>query len=168
MEMAASDGGAAFERVAAELDYPMLIATTSADGEAAGCLVGFATQVSMRPTRFLVCLSEQDHTFAVAARANRLAVHYVTIDHAELARRFGEQTGDAIDKFERCEWTVSAGGVPVLAGAECWFAGPIVQIVLFGDHTGFVIEPDCRAASELSARLLSSLWAQDLDPGHGT
>lgn len=162
-----SVGAAAFEKVAAELDYPMLIATTGADGELAGCLVGFATQVSMSPARFLICLSDKNRTFAVAARASHLAVHYVTVGQVELARLFGEQSGDAIDKFEHCEWTMAAGGTPILTKAECWFSGPIVQVVTFGDHTGFVIEPDCGAAPELPAPLLSSRQVQDFDAGHG-
>ncbi|WP_038170999.1 flavin reductase family protein [Tomitella biformata] len=165
--MAASASGDAFEGVAAELDYPMLIATTSADGESTGCLVGFATQVSLQPARFLVCLSDKNYTHAVATRASHLAVHYIAADQVELARLFGEQTGDVINKLARCDWRLAADGLPVLTGAECWFAGPIVQVVPFGDHTGFVIEPDRGAAPERSAQLLSSLQVRSLEPGHG-
>ncbi|WP_024796713.1 flavin reductase family protein [Tomitella biformata] len=164
--MVASGSGDAFERAAAELDYPMLIATTSADGELSGCLVGFATQVSLLPARFLVCLSDKNHTFRVAGRASHLAVHYVAADQVELARLFGEQTGDTVDKFARCEWSMAADNLPVLAGAEFWFAGPIVNVVRFGDHTGFVIEPDRGDAAERSTELLSSLLVRDFEPGH--
>lgn len=37
----------------AELDYPMLIVTTRSGGELDGCLVGFSTQCSIDPARFL-------------------------------------------------------------------------------------------------------------------
>ena len=42
------------------LDYPMFIVTTRAGDERSGCLVGFASQVSIRPRRFLVGLSNID------------------------------------------------------------------------------------------------------------
>jgi flavin reductase (DIM6/NTAB) family NADH-FMN oxidoreductase RutF len=36
----------AFEKLVSLLDYPMFVVTTRAGDEPAGCLVGFATQVS--------------------------------------------------------------------------------------------------------------------------
>ena len=65
----------AFEKLVSMLDYPMYIVTTQADDERAGCLVGFTSQVSIGPPRFLVGLSERNHTFRVAQRATHLAVH---------------------------------------------------------------------------------------------
>ena len=56
-------GADAFERVVGRLDYPIYIATTSARGEPNGCLVGFATQCSIRPPRFLVCISDKNRTY---------------------------------------------------------------------------------------------------------
>lgn len=165
--MVVGDGGAAFERAVAKLDYPMLIATTCADGELSGCLVGFATQVSMDPARFLVCISNENHTFRVAANASHLAVHYIAAHRMALARLFGEQTGDEIDKFACCEWALSSDDVPVLADAEYWFTGPIIDRMSLGDHTGFVIEPDCGGASERSVELLSARSVRDFEPGHG-
>jgi flavin reductase (DIM6/NTAB) family NADH-FMN oxidoreductase RutF len=47
----------AFEKLVSLLDYPMFVVTTRAGDESAGCLVGFATQVSIRPPRFIVGLS---------------------------------------------------------------------------------------------------------------
>ena len=44
----------AFEKLVSLLDYPMFVVTTRAGDESAGCLVGFASQVSIRPPRFLV------------------------------------------------------------------------------------------------------------------
>ncbi|HEX8931084.1 MAG TPA: flavin reductase, partial [Actinomycetota bacterium] len=46
---------AALDRLVDRLDYPMLIVTAETDGERAGCLVGFATQCSIEPPRFLLC-----------------------------------------------------------------------------------------------------------------
>src|SRR5690606_8349284 len=48
----------AFDRFTDALDYPMYVVTAEADGERAGCLVGFGSQCSMRPARFMVWVSE--------------------------------------------------------------------------------------------------------------
>jgi flavin reductase (DIM6/NTAB) family NADH-FMN oxidoreductase RutF len=64
-----------FDDVSEVLDYPMFIVTTAYDGHAAGCLVGFATQTSIDPPRFLVGLSDMNRTHRVALKAPRLVVH---------------------------------------------------------------------------------------------
>jgi flavin reductase (DIM6/NTAB) family NADH-FMN oxidoreductase RutF len=46
-------------------DAPMYIVTVSTGRERAGCLMGFATQVSISPGRFLACLSIKNHTYRV-------------------------------------------------------------------------------------------------------
>ena len=59
----AEPGTEAFEKLVALLNYPMFVVTTGVGGTAAGCLVGFASQVSIHPPRFLVGLSTKNHTF---------------------------------------------------------------------------------------------------------
>ena len=78
-----------FNSLVSDLDYPMFIVTACADGERAGCLIGFATQASMDPARFLVGLSQRNRTYRVGIRAQLLAVHFVpeeapevVVDHA--------------------------------------------------------------------------------------
>ena len=93
------DGGAAFEALVGRLNYPMFIVTTAGDGQRAGCLVGFTSQVSIRPRRFLVALSDKNRTFRVALNSDRLVVHAVAPGDHDLAQLFGERTGDQIDKF---------------------------------------------------------------------
>ena len=51
------DVRAAFDAIVGNLEYPMFIVTTRAGEEPLGCLVGFATQTSIDPPRFIVCLS---------------------------------------------------------------------------------------------------------------
>ena len=68
-----------------ELDYPMFIVTVAASGELAGCLVGFTTQCSIDPPRFLVCLSVKNRTYRVAKRADALVVHLLPQGADELA-----------------------------------------------------------------------------------
>jgi len=55
-----------FDALVGGLDYPMFIVTAAAGGEREGCLVGFATQSSIDPPRFVVCLSKNNRTYRMA------------------------------------------------------------------------------------------------------
>jgi flavin reductase (DIM6/NTAB) family NADH-FMN oxidoreductase RutF len=135
------DPSEAFHELVGELDYPMFIATTSVEGERAGCLVGFATQCSIDPPRFLICLSDKNRTYRVARDADALAVHFVPSSAPRLAELFGSETGDEVDKFSRCEWHEGPGGVPILTGCDNWFVGEVLARHDFGDHVGFLLAP---------------------------
>jgi len=158
-------GAVAVHELIDELDYPMFIVTAAAGGERAGCLVGFTTQCSIDPPRFLVCLSDKNRTFRVAQGTDTLVVHLVP-EHAEnLAELFGSNTGDDIDKFERCSWTEGPGGAPILDECGNWFAGRILERVPAGDHWAFLLEP-VQAASDTSAGTFAFHRARRMDPGH--
>ena len=162
--------GNGFHAVTALLDYPMLVVTTAAgsgeDRERSGCLVGFATQASISPPRFLVGLSEANHTYRVALRASALAVHLLGADQDELARLFGEETGDRVDKFASCAWHDGPDGVPVLDDAVACFGGPVRDRIPLGDHVGFLVEPTWGEVRRASAPLLGFARAKRLHPGH--
>jgi flavin reductase (DIM6/NTAB) family NADH-FMN oxidoreductase RutF len=148
-----------------ELDYPMFIVTAAARGERAGCLVGFATQCSIDPLRFIVCLSDKNRTFRVAQAASLLAVHVVPEGADDLARLFGSETGDEIDKFERCSWTTGPEGTPVLDDCGNWFAGRILDRVDVGDHWAFLLAP-LRGADQAGEDAFSFQDARWIKPGH--
>ena len=113
----------AFERAMGALDYPMFIATAAAGGERTGCLVGFATQCSIDPARFLVCVSDKNRTYRVLeSGASAMAVHVVPRDAGYLVELFGGETGDDADKFERCQWSGGPDGIPVLDLCRSWRA----------------------------------------------
>lgn len=156
---------AEFERLMAQLDYSLFIVTTAAGGERSGCLVGFASQVSIRPQRFLVCISVKNHTFEIAQRAEILVVHFVPEQAEELAVLFGGQTGDEIDKFARCRWREGPDATPVLSDLEDWFAGRILERLDFGDHWGFLLEPIDGEAHHSGASL-TFRRAKWIEPGH--
>ena len=130
-----------FDRLMGTLDYPMFIVTAAAGGERSGCLVGFATQASIHPPRFLIGLSDKNRTHRVALEAETLAVHFVASDQDALAELFGGQTGDEVDKLARVEWRPGPGGAPLLEACPNRFAGRILERVDFGDHVGFLLEP---------------------------
>jgi flavin reductase (DIM6/NTAB) family NADH-FMN oxidoreductase RutF len=147
------------------LDYPMFIVTVASPARRAGCLVGFATQCSIHPPRFLLCLSNKNHTFRVAREAELMVVHLVPEEATELADLFGAQTGDEIDKFSRCRWSAGPAGTPILDECGNWFAGRILERVEAGDHWAFLLEP-FEAASDSGERPFTFHRARRIEPGH--
>jgi flavin reductase (DIM6/NTAB) family NADH-FMN oxidoreductase RutF len=156
----------AFERVMTSLDYPLFVVTAAADGERAGCLVGFATQTSIHPPRFLACISKKNHTYGVAREAETLAVHVVPHTGHDLAELFGGETADeGVDKFERAQWHEGPGGAPVLEAAEAWFVARVLELIDLGDHCGFLLEPvEAHKAGDEDE--LGFQDAKDIEPGH--
>jgi flavin reductase (DIM6/NTAB) family NADH-FMN oxidoreductase RutF len=155
---------AAFHELVGQLDYPMLIVTTSVAGERSGCLVGFHTQCSIDPPRFLVCISRSNHTFPMALASELLAVHVLDAADCRLAELFGEHTGDEVDKFAACAWRVRHR-LPVLSDVKAWFVGRVLDRVDCGDHIGHLLEP-IRAKFSGELRQLGFQQVKTLNPGH--
>jgi flavin reductase (DIM6/NTAB) family NADH-FMN oxidoreductase RutF len=160
------DGSDAFERLVSLLDYPMFVVTARDGDERAGCLVGFASQVSIYPQRFLVGLSKRNHTFRVAQGSGHLAVHILERTHRELARLFGGETGDHVDKFARCAWHPGPHDLPVLDDAGGWFVGEVLSRFDLGDHVGHLLEPVAGDVPEQFEQLVTFADVRDLEPGH--
>jgi flavin reductase (DIM6/NTAB) family NADH-FMN oxidoreductase RutF len=143
----------------------MFIVTTRAGSAMAGCLIGFATQCSIDPPRFLVCLSNKNHTCRVAHAADALAVHFVPSSAEHLAELFGGETGDEVDKFARCRWHEGPRGLPILDECDNWFAAAILARHDLGDHVGFHLAPiDAHSAPDFDEFHLPR--AKRIDPGH--
>ncbi len=159
------DVEATFNLLVGDLDYPMFIVTACADGERAGCLIGFATQASIDPSRFLACLSHQNRTYRVGVRAELLAVHFVPEEAEELAELFGGATGDDVDKFERCAWRPGPNGTPLLDGCPNRFVGRVLERMDAGDHDAFLLEP-VFAERGTDAEEFSFHRAKRIEPGH--
>ena len=82
------------------VDYPFYVVTVrAADANMSGCLAGFVTRCSIDPPNFLVCVSKRNHTFPVAERSSAMGLHLLGDDQVDLARLFGEETGDLVEKF---------------------------------------------------------------------
>jgi flavin reductase (DIM6/NTAB) family NADH-FMN oxidoreductase RutF len=157
----------AFEQLVGQLDYPMFVVTTRGADRLSGCLVGFASQAGITPSRFFVGLSRRNHTFGVAGDAEYLAVHVLAREHLGLARLFGSETGDEVDKFERCRWHEGPHRLPILDDAAAWFVGRIIRRIDAGDHVGVLLEPfDGEMTSAATGELVSFSDVKDLDPGH--
>ncbi len=156
----------AFDRIVAADDTAMVVVTAAADGERAGCLVGFHCQVSIEPRRYGVWLSRANHTYRVAAKGRSLAVHALRAGDHDLAALFGGETGDEHDKLADCDWSAGPDGVPLLDRCPDRFVlhhdGPVD---LGGDHVLFIGEPQAATFTGSFAPLRLSA-VNDVEAGH--
>ncbi|TDZ85427.1 FMN reductase (NADH) NtaB [Mycobacteroides salmoniphilum] len=155
-----------FASLMSQLDHPMYLATVQGAEGPSGCLVGFAGQVSIDPPLFLVCLSDQNHTWRVSHGASHLAVHVIPRANSELVRLFGETTGDRVNKFPLCSWRTGPHGVPILQDASAWFVGEIASRVELGDHVGHVLAPVAVCQTREVSACVTSRDVTHLHPGH--
>jgi flavin reductase (DIM6/NTAB) family NADH-FMN oxidoreductase RutF len=162
----ADPGTDAFEQLVALLNYPMFVVTTQADATPAGCLVGFASQTSIHPPRFLVGLSQRNQTFRIARDATHLAVHVFDHEHLEIPELFGSKTGDTVNKFDRCSWHRGPARLPILDDAAAWFVGEILDRFSLGDHVGHLLEPVDGSPPHELERWVSFSDVRHLTPGH--
>jgi flavin reductase (DIM6/NTAB) family NADH-FMN oxidoreductase RutF len=158
--------GTAFDKLMARVDAPLAVVTTAANGERAGCLVGFQCQCGIDPPRYAIWLSKANHTYRVGLHASHYAVHFLTVADRRLAELFGSRTGDEVDKFAGLEVVEGPGDVPVLADAK--FRLVLRRQMMMddgGDHvciTGDVVAAECPG----EFRPLRLDEAADLPPGH--
>src|SRR6266571_2960005 len=94
-----------------------------------------------------------------------LVVHLLRQGDQDLARLFGAQTGDEVDKFEDVEWRSGPDGCPVLARCD-WFAGTITERINTGDHVAFVLAPHEGVSERSGTRQLGMQEIGDIEAGH--
>jgi flavin reductase (DIM6/NTAB) family NADH-FMN oxidoreductase RutF len=156
------DLSAFFNRV----DFPYYVVTVrSPDSEMAGCLAGFVTQSSVEPPNFLVCISKENHTFGIACRSTSMGLHLLGDAQADVARLFGEETGDRVDKFASCDWRLGSTGAPMLVDSAVSMEGHVIGHFSTGDHEAFLMR-GVRAVAGAPPGLLTYRNGPELHPGH--
>jgi flavin reductase (DIM6/NTAB) family NADH-FMN oxidoreductase RutF len=134
--------GDEFSDLVSDLCVSMVIVTTANGADRAGCLVGFHSQCSIDPPRYVVWLSKANRTYRIAATSDHFAVHVTERSALDVVQLFGEETGDDIDKFARCTWSPGPHAVPLLDACPNRFVGRRIALVdVEADHVGVVLEP---------------------------
>jgi flavin reductase (DIM6/NTAB) family NADH-FMN oxidoreductase RutF len=155
-----------FDALTASVDPAMIVVTAVADGERAGCLVGFHTQSSIVPFRYSVWLSKANHTYRVGLRSTYFGVHFLTVGDFATAELFGTVTGDDTDKFAGLALEPGPDGVPLLRDCPHRLVGRRISVLDDGgDHVCVALEPVGTAGGGAFAPLRQSGVA-DLVPGH--
>jgi flavin reductase (DIM6/NTAB) family NADH-FMN oxidoreductase RutF len=156
-----------FDAVVASANEAMVVVTTAAGDQRAGCLVGFHSQTSIEPRRYTVWLSKANHTYRVALLATHLAIHFLSDADRDLAGVFGALSGDDVDKFGRCDWEPGPHGVPLLR--RCPNRLIVTRNTVLddgGDHVAVSAQPiAAHFAGEFTPLRFADV--RDLVPGHG-
>ena len=143
----------AFGTLMAAIDPPLVVVTTTAEGEPAGCLVGFHAQSSISPQHYCLWLSKANHTYRVGLRASHFAVHFLTADDLPLAEHFGTLTGEDTDKFAGVDVTRDEHGVPLLEA--CRHRMSLERLAILDDGSDHVC---------LTTRVVSASSAGEFEP----
>lgn len=152
----------------AAADPPLVVLTTAAENERAGCLVGFHAQSSMTPRHYCVWLSKANHTYRTSLRASHFAIHFLAEDDLDLAERFGTLCGQDIDKFDGLGVEVDGNGVPLLdACPNRLLLERVCVLDDGGDHVCFTSEVTSAQAGGPIVPLRVAA-ATHLEPGHGS
>jgi flavin reductase (DIM6/NTAB) family NADH-FMN oxidoreductase RutF len=155
----------AFDAIMGSLDTPLVVVTTAAREERAGCVVGFHSQCSITPRRAAIWLSKANYTYRVGLHTEVFAVHWLTETDHSIAELFGTVTGDEVDKFARCGWSEGPEGVPLLDDCPNRMVGRrVAMLVESSDHVCILLEPLLVSGGSFRPLRLSAV--SDLDAGH--
>jgi flavin reductase (DIM6/NTAB) family NADH-FMN oxidoreductase RutF len=160
-------GADAFDGLMSSVDPPLIVLTTSAENQWAGCLVGFHAQSSITPQHYSVWLSKANYTYRVGLRAAHFVVHFLTPDDLSLAERFGTLTGEDTDKFAGVDVQPDPNGVPRLTSCQNWMSlDRIAMLDDGGDHVCLTTRvSSAHTGGDFVPLRLSG--AAHLGPGHG-
>ena len=154
-----------FDAIMASVDAPVVVVTTAAHDERAGCVVGFHSQCSIAPRRAVIWLSKANYTYRVGLHAEVFAVHWLTESDYSIAELFGTMSGDDVDKFAQCAWTEGPDGVPLLDDCPNYMIGRRVALLIeSSDHVCAVLEPMRVSGGPFRPLRLSAVG--DLTAGH--
>jgi len=115
-------------------NYPTGVSAITAmlpGGEAAAMVVGTFTAVSLDPPLVAFLPTRTSSSYARLRTASRFAVNVLAHDQEDLCRRLAASTPD---KMQREQWTLSAGGHPVLDGVVAVIECDVHSVVEAGDH----------------------------------
>jgi flavin reductase (DIM6/NTAB) family NADH-FMN oxidoreductase RutF len=107
------------------------------DGAFFGVTINSFNSVSLDPPLVLWSLAHTSQSMAAFNAAPAYVINVLAGDQIELAQRFASKTHD---RFEALPFTLSAQGVPVLAGTVAWFECRHRSRYSEGDHVIFVGE----------------------------
>ncbi len=156
------------DAISAQLSYPMLAVAAARSQERDACLVGFSTQISIDPWRYLVGLSHRNRTFDLATESSHVVVHFLERDQLELARILGGSSANddvTKERYLARLWRGHEAGVARLAPCRSWFVGRVLARHPCGDHSAFVLEPVAGTAGDARFHQLDYQDVRDLDAG---
>ncbi len=94
-----------------------------------------------------------------------MGLHLLGEEQVDLARLFGEETGDLVDKFASVDWRLGCTGAPLLVDTAVSMEGDILGHFSVGDHVAFLMRA-VRSVAGGHRGILTHRGAPPLEPGH--
>ena len=122
------------------LVHGVYVVTTRAGEKINGMTASWVSQVSLKPLLVMVSIAPPRYTHTLIKESGSFAINVLASGQAELAKRFGFQSGRKIDKFAGLETLAAASGAPILPQAYAYLDLKLAHTFTAGDHTLFVGE----------------------------
>lgn len=124
-----------------KLTYGLFVLTASEGGKDNGCIINTAGQVTSTPNRISIAVNKANLTHDMIMNTRKFTVSVISEDaEFELFKRFGFQSGRAVDKFDGfTDCKRGYNGVNyVTKGTNGFIAGWVEQAIDLGTHTLFI------------------------------
>ncbi|MEU5877814.1 flavin reductase family protein [Spirillospora sp. NPDC047279] len=132
-----------FRRVCGQFPTGVTAVTArTPDGRVAALTVNSFTSVSLDPAKVLFCLADSSSSFPTLMEAERIAIHILSRDQEDVARRFATSGLTGEERLDGVGWTPGPGGVPLLPETPAILAGVPGEIILSGDHVIILVTVD--------------------------
>lgn len=115
-------------------NYPTgvsVVTTTDKDGVPFGLTINSFASVSIDPMLVLWSIDRNVSTFDVFSETDKYAVNILGAEQTELAWLFA---GKEDNRFENCEWEMSANELPIISGVTATLQCKIYKKIEAGDH----------------------------------
>ena len=117
-----------------------IVTARASNGQLIGLTANSFNSVSLTPPLVLWSLARKAASLAALSTGTHYAINVLSSDQQLLAERFARQ---GVDRWQDVEYTLGAGGAPILAGVaasfECFNRSRYEE----GDHVIFVGEVEC-------------------------
>ncbi|MBE5878331.1 MAG: flavin reductase, partial [Lachnospiraceae bacterium] len=124
-----------------KLTYGIFVLTANQNGKDNGCIINTVEQVTAEPNRIAIAVNKLNYTQDMIQNSGKFCVSVLSEEaDFELIKRFGFQTGKAVDKFEgfaECE-RAENGIYYITKGTNSYFTVDVEQTVDLGTHTMFI------------------------------
>lgn len=107
------------------------VTSLSAEGAPLAMVVGSFCSVSLNPPLVGFLPAKSSDTWPLLEAAGRFCVNVLAADQRDLCLSMAAKTGD---RFAGLDWTPSAAGLPMIAGAIAWIDCDLEGTSPAGDH----------------------------------
>lgn len=144
------------------------VTASTATGAVAAMTVNSFTSVSLEPPKVLFCVTSTSSSFDVLMQAERIAIHILSKNQEDVARRFATSGLSGAEKLQGVSWVAGPDGVPLLPGTPAVLAGRRDEVITSGDHVIVLLDIDHVHVKPTSTPALSFYRGQFVTVSTGT